>query len=204
MYLRNSQLPRHAADVAEIMKQHMFATMVTTSPDGLVATHLPFVFDAERGEHGTLLAHMARANPQSAIIGGDGEVLVIFTGPHAYISPSWYADRATAPTWDYIAVHCYGRTRRHSDEEARQNIGRLLNVVEAPHDDPWSMSELSEEDIVALLRNVVSFELPIERVEAKFKLNQGETRDRTLAAIAELERQGSQELADYMRRYNGV
>lgn len=180
----------------------MFATMITASPGGMIASHLPFMLDESRGEHGTLLAHMARANEQSAMVGSDEETLVIFDGPHAYISPSWYADRATAPTWDYIAIHCYGRTRRHSDGEARANIERLLGVVEAPNRDPWTMSELSEEEIAALLRNVVSFEMPIARLEAKFKLNQGEKPERTRAAIAELEQQGLNELAGYMRIYN--
>ena len=202
MYIRNSHRPQSATDVFEIISRHMFATIVMPSPDALVASHLPFVYDAGRGENGTLYAHMAAANPHSSLIGGDQEALVMFAGPHAYISPSWYADRATAPTWDYIAVHCYGVTQRHSKAEAYENIRRLIDVVEEGNAAKWSMSELTEEEVARLLSNVVSFEIRVARLEAKFKLNQGEKPERTRAAIAELERQGSSVLAEYMRRYN--
>jgi transcriptional regulator len=204
MYIRSSHRPRSAADVLEIVRKHMFATLITSTTEGLIASHLPFMLDEQRGDHGTLLAHMARANPQSAVIGAEEEALVIFAGPHAYISPSWYDDRATAPTWDYVSVHCYGRTIRHSDEEALQNIERLVGVMEAQSPKPWSVAELRPDDVHAMVRNVVSFEIPISRIEGKFKLNQGEKPERTRTAIAKLEEQGAGTLADYMRRYNEV
>src|SRR5690349_7987686 len=128
MYIRTSHRPRSNADVVEIIRAHPFATLVTSSGGAMIASQLPILLDETRGEHGTLMAHMARANPQSAAIGSDDEALVVFSGPHAYISPSWYEDRATAPTWDYIAVHCYGRSRRHSEAETLQNIARLVSV----------------------------------------------------------------------------
>lgn len=202
MYVRTSHQPRSTADVLQVIRQNMFATLITTSPQAMIASHLPFLIDETRGENGTLLAHMAAANPQSAAIGNSDEALVIFLGPHGYISPSWYADRATAPTWDYVAVHCYGTPRRHSGQEALENIERLVSAVEAASPAPWSMSDLGEESVNALLKNVVSFEIPISRMEGKFKLNQGEKPDRTSAAIRQLEQQGEAALAEYMRRYN--
>lgn len=202
MYMRPSHAPRSVADVVDVIRDNMFGTLVTASDAGITATHLPFVIDPERGEHGTLYAHMARANAQGVVAGTRAEALAIFAGPHAYISPSWYADRATAPTWDYIAVHCYGPVLRHSGADVLKNIERLLSVVEAPMPDRWELSELS--DIDALLANVVSFEIPISRIEAKFKLNQGERPDRTRSAIAQLEERGATELAAYMRRYNDL
>lgn len=200
MYIRPSHRARERADVVEVIRRNGFATLVTASPQGLVASHLPFLIDDTRGEHGTLYAHMARANPQSAML--EGECLVVFLGPHAYISPSWYADRATAPTWDYVAVHCYGTPVIHEGEEVRRNIERLIAHLEGR--DGWSMGELPEESVSAMLRNVVSFEIPIARVEGKFKVNQGEQPERNRAAVAELERQGAGELAAYVRRYNGL
>jgi len=181
----------------------MFATLITYSRGRMIATHLPFVFNETPGEYGTLYAHMARANSQSETL-GDDEALVTFTGPHAYISPSWYDDRATAPTWDYVAVHCYGTPRVHSEDEAIRNIERLLEVVERGRPQPWSMGELTPQEVRALVSNVVSFEIPLRQVEAKFKLSQGEKRERTAAAIVQLERQGDDTLADYMRAYNGL
>ena len=204
MYIRPSHQPRDSADVLQVIRQNMFATLVTSSPTGLIASHLPFVYDEAQGEHGTLYAHMARANEQSAVIGDEAEVLVVFTGPHAYISPSWYADRATAPTWDYVAVHCYGIPRVHYEEESIRNIERLIAVVEAGRPQPWSMKDLSDEEIRSLIRNVVSFEIPVSRLEAKFKLNRGEQPDRTADAIAQLEQQGDGALAAWIRRYNDL
>lgn len=199
MYVRSSHQPRTDADVMQIVREHMFATLVTCANGSMIASHLPFMID-DGGT--TLFAHMARANPQSAML--EGEALVMFQGPHAYISPSWYDDRATAPTWDYIAVHCYGTPRVHSDEEARANIERLIALVEAESQRPWSIGELSEESVRALLRNVVSFEIALSRVEGKFKLNQGEKKERNQAALTQLESNGAGELAAWMRRYNDL
>ena len=201
MYVRPSHRPRNVADVHAVIAQNMFATIVSNSDGGLVASHLPFVFEAG-GEHGTLFAHMARANPHAAALSAAGECMVVFTGPHGYISPSWYRDRATAPTWDYVAVHCYGRPVIHSHEEARRNMIRLVDVVEAGRPDPWSLGDLSEENIPGMIANIVSFEIPLTRVEGKFKLSQGETAERNRAAVEKLTLEGSSDLAGYIRRYN--
>ncbi len=201
MYIRSSHRPRERADVFDVIKRNMFATLVTSSPEGTaVASHLPFVIDEARGEHGTLYAHMARANPQSAMLGG--EALVIFLGAHGYISPAWYDDRATAPTWDYVAVHCYGTPVVHTGDDVRRNIERLIARIEGS--EGWSIGELSDDSVRALLQNVVSFEIPLARIEGKFKLNQGEKPERNRAAVAELERQGETELAAYIRRFNAL
>ena len=199
MYTRSSHQPRSSADVLQIIRENMFGTLVTCGEGGMMATHLPFLIDDAAT---TLFAHMARANAQSAML--NGEALVMFQGPHAYISPSWYEDRATAPTWDYIAVHCYGTPRLHSEDEARGNIERLIAIVEATSQRPWAMDELSEESIRALLRNVVSFEIALTRIEGKFKLNQGEKKERNQAALTQLEQSGAGELASWMRRYNDL
>ena len=204
MYVRPSHRPRNASDVVELMQQNMFATLVSGSPAGTIASHLPFVYESTPGEHGTLYAHMARANAHGEALARGEECLVIFTGPHGYISPSWYADRSTAPTWDYVAVHCYGRPVIHSVEDARRNIERLLAVVEAGRPDPWSLTDLRAEEVEMMLTNIVSFEIPLTRVEGKFKLNQGDKPERIRTAIEQLERQGESLLANYMRRYNGL
>jgi transcriptional regulator len=93
---------------------------------------------------------------------------------------------------DDIAVHCYGPMRRHSDAEALQNIERLVGVMENGSLEPWSVSELNPDDVQTMVRNVVSFEIPISRIEGKFKLNQGEKPERTRTAIERLEQQGSE------------
>lgn len=201
MYIRPSHRPQSAADVVEVIERNRFATLVTQADDaGLIATHLPFVYDPARGEHGTLYAHMARANGHGRIV-AEAESLVIFAGPHAYISPSWYDDRATAPTWDYVAVHCYGTAALHGRDAAQRNIARLVEVMERDRPDAWSMADLGPAEVERLIANVVSFEIPVTRIEAKFKLDQGETPERKRAATAALERAGETAIAGYRRRY---
>lgn len=202
MYVRSSHRPLNAQDVAAVMQRHMFATLVTTSTDTMVASHLPFLFDPSQGEHGTLYAHMARANPHATLLGREVQSLVIFQGPHAYISPSWYVDRATAPTWNCVAVHCYGMSHVHADDEAEFNVRRLVAAMERERSKGWSADELKPDQVSGMLRNVVSFDIAISRIDAKFKLNQGEKAERTASAIHMLELQGHREVADYMRRYN--
>jgi transcriptional regulator len=202
VYIRSSHRHLNDADIEDVIARNMFATLVNAGPSGLVASHLPFVLETRGDGRSVLFAHMARANPHAEVL-TQSECLVIFAGPHAYISPSWYDDRATAPTWDYISIHCYGNARTHSLEETRENIERLLAVVEADEERPWSTNELPDADVRRMLGNVVSFEIEVTRTEAKFKLNQGEKPERTRAAIDRLEQQGETTLADYMRRYNG-
>ena len=204
MYVRPSQQPRTQQDVIDFINTNMFATLVTSSTAGMIATHLPFVLDPAQGEHGTLYAHMARANQHASVLQEGGESLVIFSGPHAYISPSWYVDRATAPTWDYVAVHCYGRAVIHSGADVEKNIVRLINVVEADNAKPWSIDDLSPSDVERMLQNIVSFEIPVARIDAKFKLNQGEKPERTRAAVERLTQNGNGELAAYITRYNAL
>jgi transcriptional regulator len=193
MYVRPNHHPRDRSEVVEFMRRHMFATLVT----GGIASHLPFLFDGT-----TLYAHMARANPHAELLNADVDSMVIFLGPHAYISPSWYADRATAPTWDYVAVHCYGRVRVHSDAEALENIRRLVHTMEG--EDGWNVEELPSDDVNRMIRNIVSFEIPVARLDAKWKLNQGEKPERTRAAVERLEARGDTEIAEFIRRYNSL
>lgn len=186
----------------ELIRSTGFGALITFSRRGLAASHLPFVIDESRGEFGMLFAHMARANPESATLSSDPDVLVTFVGPHAYISPSWYEDRATAPTWNYVAVHCAGRVRVHSDTEAEENMRRLVGVMEKGNERPWSLADLSEHQMRGLLRNIVSFEISIARMDGKFKLSQGETPERNRAAVNQLEQEGREDLAAWMRQYN--
>lgn len=194
MYIRANQHARSDADVIEVIERNMFATLVT----GLIASHLPFLF-----EDGVLYAHMARANPHAAVV-GTSESLVIFTGPHAYISPSWYAERGPVPTWAYVAVHCYGTAVLHDRDRTEWNIARLVEKMESARPNRWSMADLEPAEKEELIANVVSFEIPVTRMEAKFKVNQRDQPERIDALLAELERSGNAELARYVRRYNSA
>jgi transcriptional regulator len=130
------------------------------------------LFDPERGANGTLIAHMARANPQWRQFATGVETLTIFQGPHAYVSPAWYATEPAVPTWNYAAVHAYGVPTIIDDRERTiELLNRTVARYEASFDPPWN-GELPAEYRDGLIRAIVAFEIPVARIEGKFKLGQ--------------------------------
>jgi transcriptional regulator len=159
-----------------LMRRYPFALLLTANGDEIAATHLPFMLDMERGTHGTLLAHMARANPHWQLFDGQREALVVFTGAHAYISPSWYESSVTVPTWNYAVVHAHGRpVIMHDTTRVRAVLERLVADHEAYVRPPWSTAQAGGY-IDEQINYIVAFEMPIERLEGKFKLNQNRSR----------------------------
>jgi transcriptional regulator len=174
-----------------LIREHSFGTLVSHDGPGLQASHLPFLLDPERGPHGTLVGHMARANPQWQSFRGEAQALVIFQGPHAYISPSWYAIELSVPTWNYVTVHAYGVPRLVEDTPALLEILQAtVQIYEAPLPEPWSMERLPGEFVKKLTRAIVGFEVPIARLEGKSKLSQNRSQADQEGAIAGLIRQG--------------
>ncbi|MCF8468975.1 MAG: FMN-binding negative transcriptional regulator [Sneathiella sp.] len=153
-----------------------FATMVSTGDDCIpLATHLPFSYDESRGEFGTLIAHMARANPHGQIL-EKGEALVIFQGPHSYISPSYYATDINVPTWNYVAVHAYGTPKIIENmEEVRALLNRLTFENERQLPKPWNPDQLDQKRLTGLMRGIIAFEIPISQIEGKAKLGQNKS-----------------------------
>jgi transcriptional regulator len=173
------------------------------------ATHLPFLLDEDRGRLGTLLGHVARANPQWRYFRPDRPVLAIFSGPHAYVSPAWYEDvvgsrprpepasreqtradgrgPASVPTWNYVAVHAFGVPSLIEEPvRVRAFLARLVRVHEAGRSDRWSFESLPEDYLAGMLKGIVAFEIPIDRLEGKAKLSQNRTaadRARVRAAL---------------------
>lgn len=169
------------AQIAAVMKRHAFALLVTAAGGAApVATHLPFLYDASHGSRGRLRGHMARANPQwrdfAALAEKDAEALVIFPGPHAYVSPRWYRPGAAVPTWNYVAVHAYGTPAIVDDDAAVDALLReLVAEYEAGADRPWSLDGQEAAFLARMRRGIVAFEIPIARLEAKAKLSQNRT-----------------------------
>lgn len=194
-------------DLAELHRQiraSRLATLVSQSAEGLQASHLPLLLEPEEGEFGTLYGHIARGNPHWRALAADGEALVIFNGPDAYVTPAWYPAKAehgkVVPTWNYIAVHAYGRAEIFEDaERLLQVVSRLSDRHEAGRPAPWSVADAPREYIDTMLRAIVGFALPIRHLKGKWKLGQNrsaadfqgvreglaaspDTRDRELAA----------------------
>lgn len=158
--------------------------------DGVpVATHLPFLVDGATGSE-KLVAHMARANPHWKLFAeGDPamEQLVVFPGPHSYVSPRWYTTARAVPTWNYATVHVYGVPRVVEDPEAVYAAQKkLVDRYEAGADDPWRMEDVDADFIAGMLRAIVSFEIPIARMEGKYKLSQNRTAEDRAGVIEAL------------------
>lgn len=138
MYIPPAFRTEDAEKLAALIQKHSFATLITHDGSAPFASHLPMLFDPESGSHGTLVSHMARANPQWQHFASGAEVLAIFHGPHSYISPSWYASGPAVPTWNYATVHAYGVPVIISEHE---RVVALLDETVAAHEStfeqPW-------------------------------------------------------------------
>ena len=186
MYIPERFREDDMAVLQAFIREHSFGVLVTRGEDAPFATHLPFLFDASRGEYGLLSAHMARANPQWREFGRGGEALVIFAGPHAYVSPSWYDVALSVPTWNYAAVHAYGVPRIIEDRQLLiEQLKTLIETHEAQFAQSWEF-DLPQDYIEKMMQGVVGFTLEITRLEGKFKMSQNRTpaeREKVIAAL---------------------
>jgi transcriptional regulator len=201
MYIPRAFAVEDGAALRELMRQRSFATLITAVGGVPVATHLPVLIE-ERGERGTLAGHLARANPQWREFDGQTEALVIFNGPHAYVSPAWYETQPSVPTWNYMVAHIYGAPRVVEDETAvRRHLLALIARFESGRQAPYR-PDYDEEWLRGMMRGVVAFELPIARIEGKFKLSQNrEATDRAHVAdeLAASDSQDERAVAEAMR-----
>jgi transcriptional regulator len=195
-------VPAHFAasdeDVRELLAHHGAADLITATADGLVATLLPFVYDASRH---ALLGHVARNNDQwrrAAL----GEALVIVRGPDAYISPTWYASKAehgrVVPTWNYVTAHVYGTLTVHDDPAWVDDVVRRLT---ARHDPSWSVDHAPPAFVAGQLRAIVGVEVAISRIEAKVKLSQNRPAADVDGVVTGLRERGDDAVADAVERH---
>ncbi len=158
--------------LSDFLNAHSFATLVSCDSEGLMATHLPIRPVCQDGRCTTLVSHMARANPQWRQFSEDVDVLVVFTGPHAYISPTWYRSGTDVPTWNYTAVHVYGRPRIIRDH------AKIVSILADTVDFYEKAADGADPIIVPdeyrnrLIQSIVAFEIQVTRIEGKFKLGQ--------------------------------
>ena len=171
---------------ARLAHEHPFATLVTPAAPEPLVTHLPLIHILDREPNGTLLGHFARANPHARDAGGV-ESMAIFHGPHAYVSPSWYADPAGAvPTWNYAVAHAHGTIELAQDgAETRAIVDLLIQRFESDRAAPWRLA-LDPQRLRAMVDAIIGFRLKVRRVDAKLKLSQNrsvEDRNRVAAAL---------------------
>jgi len=161
----------------DAIRKYGFGTLVTSSEQELEASHLPLLLDAEPAPLGTVLGHVARANPQWQRVKPDFQALAIFLGPNTYITPSWYPTKQqngkVVPTWNYLAIHAYGTISFFDDPGAlRAHVGRMTDTHEAPRAAPWAVSDAPADYVDQMLRAIVGFKLRITRLEGKWKMSQ--------------------------------
>jgi transcriptional regulator len=175
-------------DLHELQQQILgtrLAVLVTHGEQGLQASHLPLLLRPDQGSNGTLYGHFARANPQWKALQDGAQALVIFAGAEAYVSPGFYRSKAehgkVVPTWNYVAVHAYGTAEVFTDADRLHNlVSALTDRHEAGRNNPWKVADAPAAYIDAMLKAIVGFALPIQRLEGKRKLSQ----NRSTADIA--------------------
>lgn len=161
----------------ETIRRIKLGTLITFGASGLVASHVPMLIEPEPRPFGTLAGHVARANPHWREASSDVAALAIFLGPNTYVSPAWYATKRktgkVVPTWNYVAVHAYGPVKFYDDaDRLLQLVTRLTDTHEAGRANRWHVSDAPAEYTRGMLKAIVGFELPIARLEGKWKMSQ--------------------------------
>ena len=189
-------VPKHheETDVAvlhALIKSHSLGAWVTQGEAELLVNHIPFLLDAERGEHGTLVGHVARANRAWETFSATVKSVVIFQGAETYISPSWYPSKhahgKAVPTWNYAVVHAYGLPRAIEDREwLLRHVTQLTETHEADQALPWKVSDAPAEFTERLLGAIVGIEIPIAKLVGKWKVSQNRPEPDKLGVVAGL------------------
>lgn len=179
----------------EIMHAHSWALLMSAGEDGApVATHLSLLWQDDGTPHGSLIGHMARANPQWKLFERPIESLALFWGPHAYVSPTWYAPGPKVPTWNYVTVHAYGTPSVVEDTEGALGIlTDLAAVYEGLDEGAWSLRQLPPGNAEAQTRGIVAFRIALSHVETKIKLSQNRDMEDRRRVIEKLEASSSQD-----------
>jgi transcriptional regulator len=191
----------------ETIRKCRIGTLVTFERGEMIASHVPMLIDPEPAPYGTLIGHVSRGNPQGRAVDGVVETLAIFLGADAYVTPSWYATKRetgkVVPTWNYVAVHAYGKVRFFNDKDRLLDIvRRLTETHEAGRAEPWAVSDAPADFVDGLLKGIVGFDLPIARLEGKWKMSQNRPAEDRAGVVAGLRAEGETEVADIVASVN--
>jgi transcriptional regulator len=180
----------------ELIRNHPLGLLITAGPGGLQANQVPFVLYADASKRGTLRAHVARANPQWKELAAVEQCLVVFQGPQRYITPSWYATKQengkVVPTWNYVTVQAWGRPRAIEDTAwLRRQVEDLTDQNEGRFPEPWKVSDAPEPYFQSQLKGIVGIEIPIDRLEGKWKVSQNRPAIDRAGVVEGLRRDGA-------------
>lgn len=184
MYIPKANEEKRIPVMHQMIVAHPLATLVTMGASGLFASHIPMVLEDDGSPFGVLKGHISRANTQWRDLSPTVDALAIFAGPQHYISPNWYPEKAehakVVPTWNYAVVHAYGPLRVIEDDVwLMAHLKSLTGQHEAASEIPWKVTDAPADYIQSLSRGIVGLELPIQRLEGKWKVSQNRSeRDR--------------------------
>jgi transcriptional regulator len=202
MYIPKAFEVNDRTKLVEFIKSNSFGILFSQTEEKPFATHLPFVIDESKGENGVLIGHLAKPNPHWKNL-NQKEVLVVFHGPHAYISPTWYNETNTVPTWNYVAAHIYGEFKLvENRQELKDIIEKTVAVYESDMPNPWA-AEFDDKFIDGLMNGIVGFEIIIHKIEGKWKLSQNHSMQRQRNVIEGLKssnQYNSKEIAKLMEQ----
>jgi transcriptional regulator len=188
MYIPKANEEKRVSVMRDLIVAHPLGTLVTLGASGLFASHIPMVLEDDGSQFGVLQGHIARANAQWRDIVPTVDALAIFAGHQHYISPNWYPGKKEhgkeVPTWNYAVVHAYGSLKVVEDERWLLTfLNKLTNIHEAGSPVPWKVSDAPREFIKSLLNGIVGLELPIQRLEGKWKVSQNRTEEERMGVI---------------------
>jgi transcriptional regulator len=206
IYLPSSFAEHDLGLLHDLIEAHSFGMLVTTEAGAGAApmiAHLPFLLDRGQGPQGTLLVHVARANPIRSALAAGAPVLAVFRGPHGYVSPGWYTSRDTVPTWNYAVVHVHAAPRVLDDHELLASLAGLAATHERGEPEPWTLADLTAETLGELFPAIAGFALTVTAIEGKLKLSQNRRPSDREGVLRGLLRRGAADdasLAELMRR----
>lgn len=176
----------------DLIEANNFGQLIVAAANGLAVSHLPFRLDRERGEFGHLRCHVAKANPIWEDI-ERARVLAVFSGPHAYVSPDWYASPGLVPTWNYAAAYAHGQARLMQETELDQLLVDLTNAEEAriTNKKPWSVDRVAPDVHASMRAAIVGIDISITKIDGKWKMSQNRNADDRAGAAAGLRAIGS-------------
>jgi transcriptional regulator len=189
----------------DLVRASDLGTLVSMTSEGLIASHAPLMLELDPAPYGTLIGHLAKANPHGRLADPGVQTLVIFQGPEGYISPSYYAAKRehgkVVPTWNYAAVHAYGTLEMFDDPaELLEVVTRLTNRHETLRAQPWAVSDAPADFVRGMLRGIVGIRLPIVRLEGKVKMSQNRPAADQAGVVNGLRVDGRDDLASAVAR----
>lgn len=204
LYTKPYYQPSDTTEVFDLVDRTVLGTLITSHEGGVAISHPVFMMDRTRGENGTLVSHVAASNDHvESLKRGLPSIAILMDAGH-YVSSSWYPgypERDSAPTWSFMVAHIHGTPKILSEAATAKHLHELVKHMEKGRDNPWQMKELGPGGLERRLPNIVGYEMPIEKMEIKFKLGQDERSADMNAAIKKLREEGREDVAEMMARH---